>query len=575
MKQEGVNSFEEVKRKVDILNYIEKWTRQAARRTGKGYTLPECPFCHGHGCFSISPEKQLYNCFQCSGKSGGDVFDFLCKLRGCDKRGALEELAKEAGYNLSGSRSLKRDIREEIMSQAKEDWKLPEAKDAWDYLVNARHLSPEVLKSHDVGFIGDRSRLIGILKKKGFTYDEIRSSGILTRGYGTFYEILFGWRSLNGKLSGFVAGATRARLKTLKPEDEDIHPKYKNANDLQVDSPYNLYYAKRRVPEDASLVIVEGILDCLQMQSHGLFNTVSLGGTTFRDGYGKALQATRFVRLILLLDSDKAGRQGTAQLIRLLIQEYPKFSVYVTEITAADPADQNRKIKDPDELIIKLGPEVLKKVIRYPAKAGPWLVLAMRDQYDMKNTLDRDRAFEEVASLWVYISDEVERKEILRYLADGSEMPQEDIRKTIEKYAQRSPAGVPPDRPEAAELDRKSLEKEGSMQTSLTELQSKIKEVIAGNKDLKKRNRILLQAYGAFVLQTRELAKAGLLWHVNRLSEGHVSLLRALRKDPLRAQGMIEKVHQVFTAAKLTELERINSEIEELCKQSNSNIGGG
>lgn len=576
MKREGVNSFEEVKKIVDILRCIEARTNQTARRSGKGYTLPECPFCHGHGCFSITPEKQLYNCFQCPGKSGGDVFNFISKFRGCDKRSALEEVAKEAGYDLPSSRNMKRDIREEIMTQAKVDWSLPQAKEAWDYLVNVRCLSPETLLAHDVGFIGDRSRLIEILKKKGFSYDEIRNSGILTNGYGTFYEILFGWRGMSGSIAGFVAGATRARLERLKPEEKDSHPKYKNAADLQVDSPYNLYYAKRRVPEDATLVIVEGILDVLQMLSHGLFNTVALGGTSFKEGFGKALAMTRFLRLIILLDGDKAGKQGTSQLIRHLIQAHPKFMLYVTEITAGDPLDQNRRIKDPDELIIKLGPEVLKKVIRYPAKACPWLVLAMRDQYDMKNSIDRDRAFEEVASLWGFISDEVERKEVLRYLADGSEMPQEDIRKTIEKYAQRPSAGVAPEQA-AAEPNKNEIKKEGSslIVTSLAELQQKLKDSKEGNKDIRRRNKVLLRAYGAFVVQTKELAKAGLLWHVNRLSEGHIGLLRQLRKDPMRAQTMVEKINQIFTAARLSEIERIQKEIERLCDQGDANEGEG
>lgn len=577
MKQEGVNSFEEVKRKVDILAFIEKSTGHRARRSGKGYTLPECPFCQGHGCFSITPEKQLYNCFQCPGKSGGDIFDYLCKLRGCDKRAALEELAREAGFELPTSRFAKRDIREEILSQTKEDWSLPEAKDVWEYLINTRRLSPETLKGHDVGYFGNRSRLIGILKKKGFTYDEIKASGILTQGYGTFYEILFGWRAYNGRLSGFIAGATKARLKTVKPEEEDSYPKYKNASELQIDSPFNLYYAKRRVPEDASLVIVEGILDCLQMQSHGFHNTVALGGTTFKEGFGKALATTRFTRLIVLLDSDKAGKYGTAQIIRHLIKDFPKFSLFVTEITAVDPADPNRRIKDPDELIVKLGADVLKKVIRYPAKAGPWLVLDMREKFDMKNTLDRDRAFEEVASLWGDITDEVERKEILRYLADGSEMPQADIRKTIEKYVARTPAGDSSERAQTSgSAAPRPKNQEGSLaERSLVELRVKVKEMSERNRELKKKNKILLRAYGAFVLQAKELAKAGLLWHVNRLTEGHVSLLRELRRDPVRAEGMIEKINQIFTAAKLTDLERINDEIELICKQDDGSDQGG
>jgi DNA primase catalytic core len=574
MKQGSVNPFEEVKKRVDLLGLIEKWTGATARRSGKNYALSRCPFCGGHGCFSITPEKQLYHCFQCPGKAGGDVFDFLCKLRGCDKRASLEELAREAGYPLPFSRASGRDIGEAILSQAKEDWNLPQARDAWEYLTQERRLSPDVLKAHDVGYLGDRSRLIGILKKKGFTYEEIKNTGILTKGYGDFYEILFGWRASNGTLGGFIAGATKAGLKKLKPEEEEIYPKYKNAAGFQVDSPYNLYYAKRRVPGDATLVIVEGVLDCLQMLSHGLHNTIALGGTAFKEGYGKALEATRFERIILLLDSDRPGKQAASRLIPFLMRNHPKFALYVTEITAPDPNDETRTIKDPDELIVKLGAEVIRKVIGHPVKAGPWLVLAMRDQHDMKNPLDRDRIFQEVASLWGYVPDEVERKEILRYLADGSELPQEDIRKTIERLAQRAltiPTGGEWNLSEGKPGPVK--EKAPSTETEPAELRQRADNLKVKNRDLAKKNKVLVQAYAAFVLQAKELSRSGLLWHVNRLAEGHVKLLKQLRRDPVKAQSMIGRINEIFEASRLNHLECIKGEIEALCKENDPDVG--
>jgi|GEM_PF-2609693 len=577
MKEGGVNAFEEVKRRVDIVGLVEKWTSQAARRSGKNYSLPQCPFCRGHGCFSITPDKQLFNCFQCPGKTGGDIFDFLCKLRGCDKRAALEEMAREVGYPLPLLRSSKRDIREEIMAQAKQDWNLPEAKEAWEYLTHERHLSSEVLKAHDVGFIGNRSRLTGILKKKGFSYEEIKNSGILTKGYGTFYEILFGWRAFNGTLAAFVAGGTRARLKSLKPEEEDDYPKYKNSINFHVDSPYNLYYAKRWVPEDGSLVIVEGILDCLQMLSQGLQNTAAIGGTTLKEGFGQALEATRFQRLIVLLDSDPPGKKAVPPLIRYLIQKHPRFALYVTEITAPDPNDGTRTIKDPDELIVKLGAEVIKKVIRHPVKAGPWLVLAMRDQYDLKNTLDRDRGFQEVASLWPYFSGEVERKEILRYLADASQLPQEDIRKTIEKVSKGRNADETDGRRESLSENRpqERAEQSDSAESKMAEIQKRSKEIKEKNQLLTKRNQILSQAYISFVSHAKELSKAGLLWHVNRLTEGHSKLLKELRRDPMKAKEMIGQIKDIFEASRLNNLERINMEIERLCRENEIEVGGG
>ena len=217
-----INSFEAVKRRVDIAEMIEKFTGMTVTGRGNHRQLPECPFCKGHGCFSITVDKQLFNCFQCPGGStGGDVFTFLSRLKGYDLRSALEALAAESGYKLPamGKRS-KPGIRDAIMDQAKADWELPDAGRFRAYLLSGRRLSEAVLKEHDVGYLRDRSALISDLKKKGYTYDEIKASGILTRGFGTLYRIIFGWRGLDGLVAGFVGAATKAQLEKMSASEK-------------------------------------------------------------------------------------------------------------------------------------------------------------------------------------------------------------------------------------------------------------------------------------------------------------------------------------------------------------------
>ncbi|MFQ5598692.1 MAG: CHC2 zinc finger domain-containing protein, partial [Nitrospiria bacterium] len=301
-----VNPFEAVKRRADIVEMIEKFTGMTAAGRGNHRQLPECPFCKGHGCFSITVDKQLFNCFQCPGEStGGDVFTFLSRLKGYDLRSALEELAGEVGYTLPavGNRT-RPGIRDAIMEQAKADWALPEAGRFRAYLVSERQLSEEVLRKHDVGCLRDRYALISDLKDKGYTYDEIKASGILTRGFGTLYRIVFGWRGLDGKVAGFVGAATKGQLEKMASSEKARFPKYKKSAHFKAGAPYNLYFARRRVPGDQTLVIVEGIVDCLHLLSIGIHHVIALGGTAFKEDFTKALQTTRFKRLILFFDSD-------------------------------------------------------------------------------------------------------------------------------------------------------------------------------------------------------------------------------------------------------------------------------
>ncbi|MFQ5598674.1 MAG: toprim domain-containing protein, partial [Nitrospiria bacterium] len=344
---EQVNAFEAVKRRADIVLIAEKFTGLKATGRGNHRQLPECPFCKGHGCFSISIDKQLFNCFQCpGGSSGGDVFTFLSRLKGYDLQSALKEIAMEVGYTLpTWHQGTKPGIRDVIMDQAKADWSLPEAKPFREYLVSIRQLSEEVLRGHDVGYLRDRSNLISDLKKKGYSYEEIKASGILTQGFAGLYRIIFGWRGLDGKVAGFVGAATKGQLEKLPPSEKGQFPKYKKNVNFKAAAPYNLYYARRRVPEDHSLVIVEGIVDCLHLLSIGIDHVIALGGSAFKEEFTKALQTTRFKRLILFFDSDTAGSDCTERTIHLLLKG-SKYSLYVAQIAAADPKDPSRIIKD-------------------------------------------------------------------------------------------------------------------------------------------------------------------------------------------------------------------------------------
>lgn len=557
------HDFQEVKQRLDIVAVIEKYTGQSTRRTGNNYLLSECPFCHGHGCFSIKQEEQYFKCFQCPGdKTGGDIFTFLSKLKGYDQRSALEELARDAGYPLTPSQSTRPDVKEAIMRWAKEAWETPDAKEVWEYLVKERRLSEGILRSHDIGFLHDRSKMTTDLKKQGYHYEEIKASGILTKGYFDFYQILFGWRGVVGALTGYIAGATRKRLSEIKDSERDYYPKYKTALGFQADSPYNLYDAKRRT--DRAVIIVEGVIDCLQMLSVGIPNAVALGGTAFKEGYGTALDSTRFERIILMLDSDRAGREATARMIRQLFNQHPKFSLYVAEIAVTDPGDKKNLIKDPDELIVKLGPEITRTILNDPIKAGPWLAISLRADFEMSNSLQRDEALHRMACLWDRFSDEVEKKEIIRYLAESCRLPQEDIRKTIERYAQRKKDN--PDRidPPAEQSKEEDLKKASA---KMEQLEDKNKTLKEKNQILSQQNKVLLRAYAHCVTQIRELSRSGLLWHVNRLTEGHGAILKQIRKDPKRSLFLLEKINETFDRSSMQDVERIKAEIDQVCRE--------
>jgi len=74
-----------LKARVDFVALAGQFTR--LRRTGHQF-LGLCPLHkERHPSFYIHPEKKVFHCFGCG--AGGDVFDFIMRVEGCDFLDAL------------------------------------------------------------------------------------------------------------------------------------------------------------------------------------------------------------------------------------------------------------------------------------------------------------------------------------------------------------------------------------------------------------------------------------------------------------------------------------------------------
>ncbi len=560
-----INLFEEVKRRADLLHLVENFAEGKISGNGNKRQLSVCPFCKGHGCFSISLEIQLFNCFQCpSPGSGGDIFTFMLKLRGYDRFSALKEIAELIGYALpEKSKPSKRDIRDEIALKLKTDWNLPEANVFWEYLTVTRKLSPDVLSAHDIGFYRGRQEMMEYLRKKGFGLSEIKSSGILTRNFGEFYKIIFSWRGRNGKVEGFVGAATKGQLERINRSEKDLYPKYKKNYDFQVTAPFNHIFAKRWVPTDRALIFVEGIVDCLHLLSIGIKNVIALGGSAFDAGFIGALQTTDYERFIFLFDADPAGTKATRRTMQIIWENGAKFSLYVAQIVYTDPDDDSRMIKDPDELIKKLGPDVMRSVVQDPVRAGSWLVGVLWDENDMKNPLVRDQVLEEIGGLWGFIEDVIEKKEMLIVLSKACGVPQDSLLKTIEKHGSAKLVISTKISPLNEQNDLSSRDK-----GLIKQLKEDLSEVKKEVKLLKQEKKLLFMAYASFVTYIKVLARARQVWHISRISDGHVYLIKLIKKKSEGVPRKIKQIEQMFSKVKLNNPDQIQKELTTLLKEN-------
>lgn len=83
----------QLKARVDLTAFVGQFTR--LRRAGRQF-LGLCPLHkERHPSFYVHPEKKIFYCFGCG--VGGDVFEFVMRVTGCNFRRALEITAEFSG----------------------------------------------------------------------------------------------------------------------------------------------------------------------------------------------------------------------------------------------------------------------------------------------------------------------------------------------------------------------------------------------------------------------------------------------------------------------------------------------
>ena len=91
---------QEIKARLDLAEVVGRYV--SLERAGQNYK-GLCPF-HQEKTpsFTVNPGKQFYYCFGCH--ATGDVFSFVMHMEGWDFNQALDNLAKEVGITLAGTR---------------------------------------------------------------------------------------------------------------------------------------------------------------------------------------------------------------------------------------------------------------------------------------------------------------------------------------------------------------------------------------------------------------------------------------------------------------------------------------
>ena len=393
--------LDEIKSKNDIVDIVSQYV--VLIRTGRNY-MGLCPF-HKEksGSFCVSPDKQIFHCFGCG--VGGNVFHFISKIENLNFKESVEMLANRAGVELPVSGNFEDDKLAKLKSRVYEVNKCaaefyhenlykPTAKPGQEY-VKKRHLDNKTLKAFKIGYSGRFNELYTELKSKGFTEEEILASCLVNKNPdGKFIDrfrnrLMFPIFDTNERVIAFGGRVL-----------DDSKPKY-------INSPEDIVYSKgrhlfafniARKYNSKTIIMVEGYMDAVSLHQRGIHNAVASLGTALTEAQGRLLRRS-CEKVIIGYDADGAGQAATLRGLEIL--QNLGCDIRILQIEGA---------KDPDEFVVKYGPERFQMYVDKAISLVEFKVKMLKKSLDLDNVNDKIKFLNEVAKIVAKVENSMERE---------------------------------------------------------------------------------------------------------------------------------------------------------------------
>lgn len=393
--------LDEIKSKNDIIDIVSQYV--VLKRSGRNY-MGLCPFHKEKSpSFCVSPDKQIFHCFGCG--VGGNVIHFIGKIENLNFIESLELLANRAGIELPKSGNVEDDRISRLKSRVYELNKCaaefyhqnlykPTAKPAQEY-VKKRRLDNRTLKAFKIGYSGRFNELYTELHSKGFTEEEILASCLVNKNQDEKFIDRFRNRLM------FPIFDARDRVIAFGGRVlDDSKPKYINSPEDIVYSKgrhlfaYNL--AKKNNPK--TIIIVEGYMDAVSLHQRGISNAVASLGTALTEAQGRLLRRS-CEKVVIGYDADGAGQAATLRGLEIL--QNLGCDIRILQIEGA---------KDPDEFVVKYGPERFQKHVDSAISLVEFKVKMLKRQLNLENVNDKIKFLNEVANILSKIENNMERE---------------------------------------------------------------------------------------------------------------------------------------------------------------------
>ena len=341
-----------------------------------------CPF-HpdNNASMSVSTKLDMFQCFACH--KAGNIFNFIADMENISYGEAINLLAKEDGYEVSGLSNKQNPHAKdyEIMSLAGKFYQnnLNSAlgNNAIKYLEE-RQIDRDTIKKFEIGLATDKQALTPFLLNK-YELNDLIELGLSNDNSSDIFNnrIMIPIHDLNGNLIGFGGRIyqTRDSSKYVNTKATRIFDKSKIL--------YNYHRAHNKLNKDNSIIIMEGYFDVIRASTVGVDNCVAPMGTSLTKQHIQILKKITN-NIILCFDGDNAGRDATVRALELLENE--SISVGIIRLEE----------KDPDEFIIKRGKEEFLKKINNPLSVIEFKMNLLKEDKNLNDTKEVSSYLDEI-----------------------------------------------------------------------------------------------------------------------------------------------------------------------------------
>ena len=423
---------DEIRNSNDIVDIISQYVN--LKKSGRNF-FGLCPFHNEKSpSFAVSPDKQIFHCFGCG--VGGNVFHFISKIENVGFRESIEMLANRANITLpslnneqdnriSYLKSRVYEINKQTAQFYHENLYKPTAKVAQDY-IKKRKLDNNTLKTFLIGYSCNYNELYKFLRQQGFSDEEILASTLVNKNdRGEFVDrfrkrLMFPIQDERGRVIAFggriledskIKDPNRPQAKYINSSENIVYSKGRHL--------FGLYAAKKEKIE--KILIVEGYMDAISLHQRGITNVVASLGTALTEAQGRLLRKNS-QQVIIGYDSDGAGQAATLRGLEIL--QNLGCDIRILQLEGA---------KDPDEYILKFGPERLQKCIDNAISLVEYKIKVLKNRLDLNHPNDKIKFLTEVAKELAKINSDIEKEVYVDKIALDYKISKEAIYAEINK----------------------------------------------------------------------------------------------------------------------------------------------